>query len=55
MGDASDLVVPLQGALCAGWKRYEGDAVHNASLANLVLFGDVITANEAIARMEAGR
>jgi nicotinamidase-related amidase len=30
-----------------------GDAVHNASLANLVLFGDVVTADEAIARIEA--
>ncbi|RDL37277.1 Uncharacterized protein BP5553_04710 [Venustampulla echinocandica] len=32
-----------------------GDAVHNASLANMLLFGDVVTADEAIARIEAGR
>jgi nicotinamidase-related amidase len=32
-----------------------GDAVHNASLANLLLFGDVVTADEAIARIEAGK
>lgn len=32
-----------------------GDAVHNASLANMVLFGDVVTADQAIARIEAGR
>jgi nicotinamidase-related amidase len=30
-----------------------GDAVHNATLANMVLFGDVVTADEAIARIEA--
>ncbi|TVY54030.1 Peroxyureidoacrylate/ureidoacrylate amidohydrolase RutB [Lachnellula cervina] len=29
-----------------------GDAVHNASLANMLLFGDVVTADEAIARIE---
>lgn len=32
-----------------------GDAVHNASLANMALFGDVVTADEAIARIEAGQ
>jgi nicotinamidase-related amidase len=32
-----------------------GDALHNASLANMVLFGDVVTADEAITRIEAGR
>jgi nicotinamidase-related amidase len=32
-----------------------GDAVHNASLANMLLFGDVVTADEAIARIKAGR
>jgi nicotinamidase-related amidase len=31
------------------------DAVHNASLANMVLFGDVVTADEAIVRIEAER
>lgn len=30
-----------------------GDAVHNASLENMLLFGDVVTTNEAIARIEA--
>ncbi|GAM38410.1 isochorismatase family hydrolase [Talaromyces pinophilus] len=30
-----------------------GDAVHNASLANMVLFGDVVTADEAVGRIEA--
>lgn len=30
-----------------------GDAVHNASLANMVLFGDVVSADEAITRIEA--
>ncbi|KAF2670826.1 putative Peroxyureidoacrylate/ureidoacrylate amidohydrolase RutB [Microthyrium microscopicum] len=32
-----------------------GDALHNASLANMVLFGDVVTADEAIARIEGGQ
>jgi ureidoacrylate peracid hydrolase len=32
-----------------------GDAVHNASLANMVLFGDVVTSDEAIARIKAGQ
>jgi nicotinamidase-related amidase len=32
-----------------------GDTVHNASLANMLLFGDVVTADEAIARIEAGQ
>jgi nicotinamidase-related amidase len=32
-----------------------GDAMHNASLTNMLLFGDVVTADEAIARIEAGR
>ncbi|KAF2661587.1 putative Peroxyureidoacrylate/ureidoacrylate amidohydrolase RutB [Lophiostoma macrostomum CBS 122681] len=32
-----------------------GDAVHNASLTNMLLFGDVVTADEAIARIEAGQ
>lgn len=32
-----------------------GDEVHNASLANMLFFGDVVTADEAIARIEAGR
>jgi nicotinamidase-related amidase len=32
-----------------------GDEVHNASLANMLLFGDVVTADEAIARIEAGQ
>ena len=31
------------------------DTVHNASLANMLLFGDVVTADEAITRIEAGR
>jgi ureidoacrylate peracid hydrolase len=30
------------------------DAVHNASLQNMLFFGDVVTAEEAIARIEAG-
>jgi nicotinamidase-related amidase len=29
-----------------------GDAAHNASLANMVLFGDVLSADEAISRIE---
>jgi nicotinamidase-related amidase len=33
----------------------QGDAVHNASLANMVLFGNVVTADEAITLIEAGR
>ncbi|KAH8688969.1 putative Peroxyureidoacrylate/ureidoacrylate amidohydrolase RutB [Talaromyces proteolyticus] len=32
-----------------------GDAVHNASLVNMLLFGDVVTADEVITRIEAGR
>jgi nicotinamidase-related amidase len=31
-----------------------GDAEHNATLANMLIFGDVVTADEAIARIEAG-
>ena len=30
------------------------DAVHNASLANMLLFGDVVTADEVITRIETG-
>jgi len=30
-----------------------GDAVHNASLANMLLFGDVVTTDDAIARIKA--
>jgi nicotinamidase-related amidase len=31
------------------------DALHNASLANMLLFGDVVTTDEAIARFDAGQ
>ncbi|KAH7119996.1 putative Peroxyureidoacrylate/ureidoacrylate amidohydrolase RutB [Dendryphion nanum] len=31
------------------------DTVHNASLLNMLFFGDVVAADEAIARIEAGR
>ncbi len=31
------------------------DAEHNATLGNMLLFSDVVTADEAIARIEAGQ
>lgn len=52
----------MRGAMQMGYKVWfvqdgnatRDDAVHNASLLNILFFGDVVIGEEAIARIEAG-